>query len=74
MVEAEFIKVLWPGCFSYGKECLGQRTFMNSASTMIFSPDIVRNCCHHLAIFFRSLQDEPAQWLTIVSTDNDMLV
>ena len=33
--------------------------------------DTARDCRRHLATFFRNVQDEPARWLTIVSSSND---
>ena len=69
MLQGEPIKGFRAGCYSYGKEASGRKPFISSPCNMRFGPDIARHCRHHLATFFRSMQDEPARWLTIVSDD-----
>jgi hypothetical protein len=49
---------------------LGQRARFKSFSIISSNRHIARHCRHHLAIFFRSIQDEPARWLTILSFDD----
>ncbi len=69
MLQGEPIKGFRAGCYSYGKEASGRKPFISSPCNMRFGPDIARHCRHHLATFFRSMQDEPARWLTMVSDD-----